>query len=51
MWGNVVSIGAPCLSLTAMDLDHLFPWSRGGRSTLDNLAAVQFAANRNAKRE
>jgi hypothetical protein len=50
MWGNVVSIEATSDgALTFFDVDHLFPWSRGGRSKMDNFGAVQFAANRWAK--
>lgn len=50
MYGNVVSCDADTSgALTAFDVDHLFPWSRGGRSVRDNFAAVHYAANRWAK--
>jgi hypothetical protein len=36
-------------ALTFFDVDHIFPWSRGGRSRLDNFEAVQCTANRHVK--
>jgi hypothetical protein len=53
MYGNVVanrilsSDGALCF----FDVDHIFCWCRGGRSVLENFAAVQWDANRRVKRE
>ena len=32
MYGNVVSIHASDGALCKFDVDHIFPWSRGGRS-------------------
>ena len=50
MYGNVVSIEANTFgALTYFDVDHLFPWSRGGRSVQANFAAVHYGANRWAK--
>jgi hypothetical protein len=49
MYGNVISINGEDGSLTRYDPDHVFPWSRGGLTTNDNLIATHFAANRWAK--
>ena len=53
MYGNVVA--DPLLfsdsALCAFDVDHIFCWSRGGRSVRANFAAVQWDANRRVKRD
>ena len=63
MWGNMVCLpdkidplGATNGSLCFFDVDHLFPFSRGGQSIFDgkdpdknNFAAVQCVANRYIK--
>jgi len=49
MYGNVISIEADNNALTKFDIDHIFPWSRGGRSRRPNFAAVQCVANRCVK--
>jgi len=36
-------------SLTFFDVDHIFPWCRGGRSVKENFEAVQNVANRTIK--
>lgn len=48
-WGNVVSIDGNDGALCAFDVDHIFPWSRGGRSVRANFAALQWDANRRVK--
>ena len=56
MWGNVVCLPkklpegrASDASITSFDVDHLFPYSRGGRSVRSNFAACQSFANRHIK--
>jgi hypothetical protein len=49
MYGNVISIEAYNGALTKFDVDHIYPWSRGGRSLQRNFAAVQYHANRSIK--
>ncbi|CAG9462526.1 unnamed protein product [Pedinophyceae sp. YPF-701] len=49
-FGNVVSRYADNNSLCKFDVDHVFPWSRGGHSVKENFMAVQWAANRIVKR-
>lgn len=55
MYGNLIclpeSVGglASNNALTFFDVDHIFPFSRGGRSNIKNFAAVQCAANRFVK--
>jgi len=48
MWGNICSNHEFCYneSLTKFDVDHLFPWCRGGRSRQGNFAGVYHEANR-----
>jgi len=51
-WGNMVclpkSVGglADNDALCFFDVDHIFPFSRGGRSMMKNLEALQHSANR-----
>ena len=46
-YGNVVSDKATRNSgLCFFDVDHIWPWSRGGRSVQANFEGVQWAANR-----
>ena len=56
MWNNVICLPkklpegrASDSSLTSFDVDHLFPFSRGGRSVRSNFAACQSFANRQIK--
>jgi hypothetical protein len=49
MYGNVVSIEASDSAVCKFDVDHLFPWSRGGRSVHSNFVACQWDANRRVK--
>jgi len=52
-FGNVVSMhdgdSKAGLSLCMFDVDHIFPWRRGGRSSDDNFMALQCYANRSVK--
>lgn len=48
-YGNVISIQAKAEALCAFELDHVFPWSRGGLSVPENFMAVHFGANRHVK--
>jgi len=50
-YGNVISLTADKNSLVGFDLDHKFPWSRGGRSKIHNLMCCQSMANRFIKRD
>ena len=47
MFGNVIADpeSAPAKSVCAFEVDHIFPWSRGGRTLRPNLAPVQWGAN------
>ena len=49
-YGNVVSRYASSEAMCAFELDHVFPWSRGGLSVPANFMAVHFGANRHVKR-
>ena len=49
MYGNVVAKAAEDGALCFFDVDHVFPWSRGGRSVMANFQAVQCFANRSVK--
>jgi len=57
VWGNLVCLprslghkdGAQNNALTFFDVDHVFPYSRGGRSVAANLVCCQSAANRHIK--
>lgn len=55
-YGNVVCLPdslsggrANNSSLTFFDVDHIFPWCRGGQSSKENFEAVQNVANRTIK--
>lgn len=52
-YGNVVAhpVLADNHSLTKFDVDHMFPWSRGGRSVKANFSACQNHANRFIKKD
>lgn len=50
-YGNVVALAAQHGAVCAFDVDHVFPWSRGGRSVDANFAAVQWYANEGVKRD
>lgn len=50
VYGNVIAIQAANWSLCRFDVDHCFPWSRGGLSVIENARALHSAANRNGKR-
>ena len=47
MFGNVIADpeSAAAKSVCAFEVDHIFPWSRGGRTLRPNLAPVQWGAN------
>ena len=47
MFGNVIADpeSAASKSVCAFEVDHIFPWSRGGRTLRPNLAPVQWGAN------
>lgn len=53
-YGNVIANRSSLISnnhsITFFDVDHIFAWSRGGRSVRNNFVACQYAANRDAKR-
>ena len=49
MYGNVVSIDSSDGALCKFDVDHIFPWCRGGRSARNNFVACQWDANRRVK--
>ena len=48
MFGNVIADpeNASAMAVCAFEVDHIFPWSRGGRTLRANLAPVQWGANR-----
>lgn len=48
-YGNVVALEASMLAVTAFEVDHIFPWSRGGLSVPDNFMALYWGANRHVK--
>ncbi|GMI10329.1 hypothetical protein TrLO_g9864 [Triparma laevis f. longispina] len=48
-YGNVISAKATTGALTSYDVDHIFPWSRGGRTLPNNLEAIQTYANSSVK--
>ncbi len=51
MYGNVVAHPEHTSdsALCCFDVDHCFPWCRGGRSVKENFAAVQWDAKRRVK--
>jgi len=55
MWGNMICLPASAGGLAQndalcfFDVDHTFPFSRGGRSVLKNFEAMQCCANRYVK--
>ena len=49
VFGNVISQTTNKNALVAFDVDHLFPWSRGGRSNIHNFVCCQNVANRFVK--
>lgn len=51
-YGNVVSIlASPKDSICGFQVDHIFPWSRGGLTVDNNLAAVHWKANEQVKND
>jgi len=50
-YGNVIARDAKNMGLCGWDVDHIWPWSRGGRSVMSNFAAVQWACNRCVKND
>jgi hypothetical protein len=48
-YGNVINHTAFNKSLTFYDVDHIWPWSRGGRSVNENFECVHYHANRTVK--
>ena len=49
IYGNVISQTSSKNSLVGFDVDHKFPYSRGGRSTNKNFICCQSTANRHVK--
>ncbi|EKX38118.1 hypothetical protein GUITHDRAFT_144431 [Guillardia theta CCMP2712] len=49
MWGNIISVDGLQGAMCYAEEDHLFPSSRGGRTSLANLVLIQFVANRKKK--
>ncbi|KAF5825426.1 hypothetical protein DUNSADRAFT_10179, partial [Dunaliella salina] len=45
VYGNVVALDAVPGSPAAFSMDHIMPWSKGGRTRADNLMALSEAAN------
>ena len=54
-YGNVVAFETKRLAgrdaITSFDPDHIFPWSRGGRSEPDNFMALYSGANQHVKND
>lgn len=50
-YGNVLAFRAEKSSRTSWDVDHLFPWSKGGLSEPGNLRIILARANRVVKRD
>ena len=50
MFNNVVMNGCSPKAVCAWEVDHIFPWARGGCSVQTNFAGVQWGAN-NKKRD
>lgn len=50
-FGNVICEDAPNMSLLSFDVDHIFPWGRGGLTDPRNLWALQYYANRCVKND
>lgn len=50
-YGNVLALKAEKSSLTQWDVDHIFPYSKGGLSKLGNLRIILSRANRIVKRD
>ena len=48
-YGNVVALHAKGDAVCSFDVDHIFPWSRGGLSVPENLMALYWGANRHVK--
>ncbi|GMH90839.1 hypothetical protein TL16_g11882 [Triparma laevis f. inornata] len=49
--GNVIGAkGTGNYSITKFDVDHIFPWSRGGLTVPENLEAMHWRANRVVKK-
>lgn len=50
--GNVVGgKGTGNFSITKFDVDHIFPWSKGGLTETENLEALHWRANRIVKKD
>ena len=50
MFNNVVMNKCSTKAVCAWEVDHIFPWARGGCSVQTNFAGVQWGAN-NKKRD
>lgn len=50
-YGNVVALEAAGEAVCAFELDHIFPWSRGGLSVSANFMAIYWGANRFVKND
>lgn len=48
-YGNVVALEATMLAACAFEVDHIFPWCRGGLSVPVNFVALYWGANRHVK--
>ncbi len=44
-YGNVLGFDSPINSITGWSVDHIFPYSRGGLTEVDNLQIIQSRAN------
>ena len=45
LFGNVVAVDASMKAVCAFEVDHVFPWSRGGCSRRTNFAGLYWGAN------
>ncbi|BDA44452.1 hypothetical protein COCOBI_05-6360 [Coccomyxa sp. Obi] len=50
-YGNVVALDARGSSVCAFEVDHIFPWARGGLSVPENFMALFWRSNRNIKND
>ena len=50
-FGNVIRNDVPNMSLLFFDVDHIFPWARGGLSDPRNFWALHYYANRYVKND
>lgn len=50
-YGNVVALEARGSCVCAFEVDHIFPWARGGLSVPANFMALYWRSNRNVKND